>query len=243
MLSYHRAHGGEGTLLVTEVADPSKYGVVVFDAPTGAIKQFIEKPQTFVSNKINAGIYLLSTSMLRRVAKNTPTSIERDVFPKIAAEGKLYCQVLAGYWMDIGQPKDYLTGQTLHLAYVRRTASTAGTLAPQGPGVRENVLIAPTATIGAGAVLGPDVVVGDGCVVEEGARVRRTTLLPGSRVRAHAFVASTIVGWKSVIGTHARVTDSVLGEDVSVSAEVAVHECVVCPHKGVGENAQGKIIL
>jgi len=38
----HRA-GKEGTILVTTVTDPSKYGVVVHDA-AGAISRFVEKP-------------------------------------------------------------------------------------------------------------------------------------------------------------------------------------------------------
>lgn len=31
LLDYHKSHGKEGTILVTEVEDPSKYGVVVSD--------------------------------------------------------------------------------------------------------------------------------------------------------------------------------------------------------------------
>lgn len=99
MLAFHRSHGGEGTILVTEVSDPSKYGVVVA-SPDGQIQQFIEKPQVFVSNKINAGIYLFNTDILKRIPKNTPTSIERQIFPAIAAEKKLYQMVLQGYWSD-----------------------------------------------------------------------------------------------------------------------------------------------
>ena len=29
MLEFHKAHGKEGTIMVTQVEDPSKYGVVV----------------------------------------------------------------------------------------------------------------------------------------------------------------------------------------------------------------------
>lgn len=29
MVDYHKSHGGEGTIMVTEVENPSKYGVVV----------------------------------------------------------------------------------------------------------------------------------------------------------------------------------------------------------------------
>lgn len=112
MLAFHRKHGGEGTILVTEVQDPSKYGVVISDAD-GQIQQFIEKPQVFVSNKINAGIYLFTVDILKRIELK-PTSIERDIFPLIAKDKKLYSMVLQGYWMDIGQPKDYLAGQSGH---------------------------------------------------------------------------------------------------------------------------------
>ena len=47
--------------------EPSKYGVVVYDQNTGAIKQFVEKPQEFVSNKINAGLYIFSPKILDRI--------------------------------------------------------------------------------------------------------------------------------------------------------------------------------
>jgi hypothetical protein len=38
-------------------------------------------PQTFVGDKINAGIYCLSPSILNRIEPR-PTSIENEVFPK-----------------------------------------------------------------------------------------------------------------------------------------------------------------
>jgi len=31
MVDFHKSHGGEGTIMVTEVEDPTKYGVVVAD--------------------------------------------------------------------------------------------------------------------------------------------------------------------------------------------------------------------
>lgn len=67
-----------------------------------------------MSNKINAGLYLLNVSMIDRIEMK-PTSIEREIFPQMAIEGQLYQMCLGGYWMDIGQPKDYLIGQKLFL--------------------------------------------------------------------------------------------------------------------------------
>lgn len=67
MLTFHRAHGKEGTIMVTKVEEPSKYGVVVYDQATGRIRKFVEKPKEFVSNKINAGLYIFNTGILKRI--------------------------------------------------------------------------------------------------------------------------------------------------------------------------------
>lgn len=52
---------------MTKVEEPSKYGVVVFDSNTGRIEKFVEKPQVYVSNKINAGLYIFNPKMLARI--------------------------------------------------------------------------------------------------------------------------------------------------------------------------------
>lgn len=73
------------------------------------IYRYFQLLQDFVGDKINAGIYVLSPDVLNRIELR-PTSIEREVFPHIAADNKLYAFTLPGYWMDVGQPKDYLKG-------------------------------------------------------------------------------------------------------------------------------------
>jgi mannose-1-phosphate guanylyltransferase len=89
-----------------QVEDPSKYGVIIHNHD-GLVERFVEKPKEFVGDKINAGIYVCSPSILKRIPPK-PTSIEKEVFPYIAQENKLYALVLDGYWMDLGQPKDFL---------------------------------------------------------------------------------------------------------------------------------------
>lgn len=109
LAQFHRKHGREGTIVVTKVEEPSKYGVVVYDS-NNRIDAFIEKPQEFVSNKINAGIYILNPAVLNRIELK-PTSIEKEVFPFMAQDHELYAFELNGFWMDVGQPKDFLTGK------------------------------------------------------------------------------------------------------------------------------------
>uniref|UniRef100_A0A6V7QVN8 Nucleotidyl transferase domain-containing protein n=1 Tax=Ananas comosus var. bracteatus TaxID=296719 RepID=A0A6V7QVN8_ANACO len=89
--------------MVTKVKrhSASKYGVVVMEEETGKVDRFVEKPKVFVGNKVNAGIYLLNPSVLDRIELK-PTSIEKEVFPKIAADQKALChgpaRILDGYW-------------------------------------------------------------------------------------------------------------------------------------------------
>lgn len=241
LLAYHRSHGKEGTIMVTKVDEPSKYGVVVHDN-TGRIQHFVEKPQTFVGNHINAGLYVFNPSILNRISMK-PTSIEKEIFPVMADEGQLYAQVLPGYWMDIGQPKDYLTGMCLHLASLRKRFPAQLACGPQYVG---DVLVHPTAKVGTGCKLGPNVVIGPGCVVEDGARIVRSTLLQGSRAKSHSLISSSIVGWSSTVGQWARVEGgSVLGEDVQVGDETAINGALVLPHKSLKDNiyTPGQIVM
>jgi mannose-1-phosphate guanylyltransferase len=253
LLAFHRAHGREGTIMVTKVDEPSKYGVVVHGAD-GKIEHFVEKPQTFVGNHINAGLYCLSPSVLRRIELR-PMSIEKEVFPFMAGEGQLYAMPLPGYWMDIGQPRDYITGMCLHLASLRRRSphllaagSTGGGAgaAAGASNVRGDVLIHASATVSPHAVVGPNAVIGPNCVVEDGARIVRSTLLEGTTVKAHALVSGSIIGWRSTVGRWGRVENgTVFGEDVQLAEEAMVNGALVLPHKSIKDSiyAPGQIIM
>lgn len=239
LLKFHQAHGKEGTIMVTKVDDPSKYGVVVEKPNSGGqIKEFVEKPQVFVGDKINAGLYILNKTVIKRVQPNTKTSIERDVFPKMAAEENLFSMVLEGYWMDIGQPADYLIGQELHLNWLSnadaKRLSTGATFTG-------NNVVHPTAKIGNNCLIGPNVVVGPGCVVEDGVRLKDCTILDRAVVKKGAFVSTAIVGWESTVGCWCRLQGkgrdtTVLGKDVKVNDELTLIGVRVCPHKGVKES-------
>jgi mannose-1-phosphate guanylyltransferase len=43
MIAFHKKHGRDGTILVTTVKDPSRYGVITGEVD-GKINEFVEKP-------------------------------------------------------------------------------------------------------------------------------------------------------------------------------------------------------
>ncbi|KAM6470745.1 mannose-1-phosphate guanylyltransferase catalytic subunit beta isoform 1-T2 [Liasis olivaceus] len=241
MVHFHRHHGKEGTIVVTKVEEPSKYGVVVCEADTGLIHHFVEKPQVFVSNKINAGMYILNPSVLKRIQLR-PTSIEKEIFPVMAEEGQLYAMELHGFWMDIGQPKDFLTGMCLYLQHLRLKQPER---LHSGSGYMGNVLVDPSAKIGSNCSIGPNVTIGAGVVVEDGVRIKRCTVLKGSRIRSHSWLESCIVGWSSSVGQWVRMENvTVLGEDVIVNDELYLNGANVLPHKSIAESVpEPRIIM
>lgn len=197
---------------------------------SGQVQRYVEKPKLFVGNKINAGIYLLNPSVLDRIELR-PTSIEKEVFPQIAGDRKLFAMVLTGFWMDVGQPKDYISGLSLYLDSLRKRDSFK---LATGPHIIGNVLVDESARIGEGCLIGPDVAIGPGCVVESGVRLSHCTVMRGVRIKQHACISSSIIGWHSTVGQWARVENmTILGEDVHVCDEIYSNGGVVLPHKEI----------
>lgn len=73
---------------------------------------------------------------------------------------------LPGFWMDIGQPKDYLKGVDLYLKSQKGQRRCI-----QSNQIQGNVVVHETAKVSETAVLGPNVIVGENCVIGDGVRL------------------------------------------------------------------------
>src|SRR4029077_20250542 len=72
---------------------------------------FVEKPPRGAAPTkwINAGTYVLESSVLERVPAGLTVSIERETFPRMLDQrGRLYALQTDAYWIDIGTPDKYL---------------------------------------------------------------------------------------------------------------------------------------
>lgn len=70
--------------------------------------------------------------------------------------------------MDIGQPKDYISGLRLYLDSLRKKSSPK---LASGFHIIGNVLVDESAKIGEQCLIGPDVAIGPGCVIEAEVRL------------------------------------------------------------------------
>ena len=246
LLHVHMKYQREGTVLTTRHHDPevSRYGVCVVDEKTGRVRHFVAKPQTYVSDVINAGVYVFSPSVFTRIAPGRKVSMN-EILPELANLDQLQSMLLHGYWAKITDAASFRDAVGPHLEIMRFMAPARLTLSPKDAAytVRGDVMVHPDATIGKGCVLGPRVVIGAGCVVGDGVRLEASTLFEGSRIEAHALVKGSLVGWRSVVGPWAHVIDSVFGEEVSVGEALLVRGATVLPHKELEESIRSAQIV
>ena len=243
MLEFHKKHGKEGTIATTKVKDPSRFGVIVTDENNKILK-FVEKPIEFVGDRINAGLYIFSNKFLNRIDAK-PTSIEREVFPKMASDQELYAYPMKGFWADVGKPKDFLLAMELFLNDLYEKKVNRDLFSPQSDSIGKNVVIDKTAKIENGCFIGPNVVIGAGCHIKSGTRIKNSVLFQNCVVGDNSLIDGSIIGWKCNIGKWCRIQDlSVLGEDVTVKNEVLLNKNIILPNVTVKNNPkEGEILL
>jgi len=93
VLRAHAASGADATLVVVRVDDPTRTGIVAFDA-AHRITRLVEKPAAsdVFSEWANAGIYVCGPAVLRYVSADGPQDFARDLFPAMLRDG---CHLLA----------------------------------------------------------------------------------------------------------------------------------------------------
>jgi mannose-1-phosphate guanylyltransferase len=225
MVQFHDRQGAEVTISLTQVDDPSAFGVVPTQSDGGVIA-FVEKPAPgkAPSNWINAGTYVLEPSFLRRIPPRLNVSVERETFPRMLAKpGVLFGYQSDAYWLDIGTPEKYLEAHADALA---------GKLSnPPAPGARETepgVWVQGEATIEPGAQVEAPVLIGEGARIEAGARVRASVLGAGAVVEARAELDGAVLHTGARVSHGGHVRDSVVGgfavlkPDVALAAETIV---------------------
>ena len=107
MLEFHKKNKAIATIALTKVDDHSHFGVVRMKGDR--ILEFVEKPkrEEAPSNLINSGYYVMDASILDYLPDKDFVMLERDVFPRLAKEGRLFGYVGEGQWFDTGTFERY----------------------------------------------------------------------------------------------------------------------------------------
>jgi len=204
MIDFHKSKQVLATIAVTEVQDPSIYGVIEYDT-RGYVVSFKEKPKPgeTSSKSINAGIYIFEPAIFKMIAGNRAISIEREIFPKLLEKAqKIGAYQSGSYWMDIGTiekykqtHKDIMDGKCRLVAYNSNSDNIS---------LGKNVKIHPTSKIIGPAYIGDDAVIG-----------------------AKVIIKHSVIGDNVFIGAESRITGSILWDNIIISKNVRLINTIV----------------
>ncbi|WP_242659250.1 sugar phosphate nucleotidyltransferase [Thermostaphylospora chromogena] len=227
----HVAARAAVTLHLTEVDDPSRFGCVPTDAD-GRVTAFLEKTPNPVTNRINAGCYVFTRSVIDTIPEGRVVSVERETFPGLIEAGALVLgYATRSYWLDVGTPEAFVQGS--RDLVLGRLASPA---LPAPPG---ELIVLPGAEVSPEAKVGGGSVVGAGAKVEAGAAVTGSVLGDGCLIAAGATVTDSVVGRGARIAEGVVLRDAVIGDDAEVGPGnelirgVRVWPGVVLPERAV----------
>lgn len=220
LIKFHRSKAAAVTIAVTQVGNPSAYGVIESDK-NGYALSFTEKPKAdeIRSDYINAGVYVIEPEVFREIQKDRSVSVEREVFPLLLRKGhKVAVYDGCSYWMDIGTPEKYLqTHEDIMAGDCRMSGVWFNSL-----GIFEGcktvidvtaVIIGPVyignhVKIGAHATVGPNAVIGDNVRVHAGSSVSNSILWSNVDIESFAELDGIVAApnFKVQCGTIPRNT-------------------------------------
>lgn len=126
MLERHNLRRPIATVAVAEVPDPSRSGVVRFDAD-GMIAGFIEKPgvRPDLGRWVSAAVYVLEPAIFDHIVAGQASDFGYDVFPALLARGlPLQAFALPEPPLAIDTPEQYAAARSAFARAQRSDAST-----------------------------------------------------------------------------------------------------------------------
>jgi mannose-1-phosphate guanylyltransferase len=233
----HKENDAIASIMLYKVEDPSRYGTVELTKNYRVIR-FVEKPPKgkAPSNLVNAGIYVLEPEIFDYIPEGKRVSIEREIFPKLAAKKKLYAYDFDGLWIDIGKHEDYLHANRLLLDADRRLSKRK--MLETNAEIESPVAIGKNVKIEEKSKIGPYAAIGDGVSLGKGVRIENSIVFPSAIISDFTSIKGAIIGEGAILGKWVKVEDHcIVGDYAMISDNVTLTQGVtVCPSKEVTES-------
>ncbi|MCK5264751.1 MAG: NTP transferase domain-containing protein [Candidatus Thorarchaeota archaeon] len=220
LISYHEKGGYDLTLSVRPVDDPSAYGVVAVEE--GKAVKLIEKPtkDQMVSNLVNAGLYIVSKSLMDAIAKTKASPRGEyeitDSIGMLIEKGNVGSYSLPSWWLDIGRPWDLLEANKMILSQTQ--AKIEGTV-EDGAVIKGETIVQKGAVIKTGAYIEGPVMIGENAVIGPNCYIRAyTSIGKNVKIGNAVEIKNCIIMEKTNIGHLSYVGDSVIGRDSNFGA-------------------------
>jgi glucose-1-phosphate thymidylyltransferase long form len=230
VVKYHKEKGAIATMVLTEVEDPTHFGIAVMDK-NHKITEYLEKPspEEAFSNVANTGIYIFEPEIFDFFdGKDKEVDFSKDIFPEvIRQDAGIYGYVFNGYWNDIGRPETYLAA-TYDILDQKMEQNFYKTKMAESIGKIGNIWVGKNVFIDEKARIEGPVVIGNNCTIEEGCKISRgsvigdnvsigkevnidgAVLFPNSIIEDNSFLTGCIIDTKCLIDKNTVVENGVV---------------------------------
>ncbi len=257
-VEFHRQKQSKATLVLTRIANPVEFGVVITDEEQ-RICRFLEKPSSseIFSDTINTGIYILEPDVLDYLPVDEECDFSKDLFPLLLEKGEpMYGYIAEGYWCDVGNLDAYREAQydalerkvKLDFPYAEDTSGIwlgQNTFIDSTAQIEPPVLIGSNCRISARARIEPGTVIGDNVTIGADADIKRPIIWNGAIVGEEAHLRACVIGRGTRVDRRAHILEgAVIGSLSTVGEEAKVNSSVrVWPSKKIEAGATLNINL
>lgn len=239
ILNTHNENDGIATIAIYKVDDPSRYGTVKLFRKN-RVEQFVEKAplEQAPSNLINAGVYVLDPKIFEYIQGGRPVSIEHEVFPRLAKEGKLFAHEFKGFWVDIGKPADYLRANRILLEEETKKMVPPNNVNLKNVKINQPIVIDTGVKVGYGSQVGPYTVIGKDVVLGENVILENSVVFSDVTISDNTSINGAIIGQGATIGCNTTIMEgSIIGDYVTIQDKLTISRDVnICHCKTVNES-------
>lgn len=229
MIDFHHQKKALVTLALTEVDDPTPYGLILTDKDD-KVTRFIEKPNwdMVTAKTINAGTYIVDPKIFKDVPFGKEHSFERQLFPKLLeTKQPMYGYVSSAYWIDIGNPAKY---KEVHEAILRNEVSIKifGTRLDGKFWIGKDTMPDPTVRFIGASLVGEKVRIGKDTEIKDYVVIGDATQI------GQKCVLDRCIIWKDCrIGNYVKLTDCIIGANCVIEDNVVVEHGMVLAENSV----------
>lgn len=206
----------DASILLTEVEDPTQYGVALVDEQNKVIVKLVEKPKNPPSNLSIVGIYGLTPKIFEAIDNIQPSwrgELEiTDALHWLIQNGyTVRYDMVKGWWKDTGKAEDILEANRLVLDNLPESTCS---LADAGT-IRGKVSIGKNTVVEGDSVINGPAIIGDNCTISSSHIGPYTSIGDGSVIRS-TEIQDSIVLDGAIIEQAGCISESLIGKNAVI---------------------------
>ncbi|GAX61404.1 nucleoside-diphosphate-sugar pyrophosphorylase [Candidatus Scalindua japonica] len=202
-------------VLGCEVEAPDRFGVFVVKGKE--VKKIVEKPEQFVSDIANTGLYVFDKSIFKiKLRKSQRGEYEIvDYINALVKKEKVVCEMVKGHWLSVGYPWDLIEANSILVSKIKsdikgkveknvtvkgKLIVGKGTEILSGTYIKGDVVIGENCSIGPNCYLRGNTSIGNGCHIGQAVEIKNSIIMDNAKVPHLSYVGDSIIGKNSNLG-------------------------------------------